>query len=119
MKNIYKILEQEYIRSKNKKNFDKNKFNLYIENTIRNKFKNCDNFYVVKDTLASPSGTYYLNSQAYQKNNDMYETLYGLLLYINNTKENKLIVRKGFLTCEDLEYNLYLKNKEKNNGKLF
>lgn len=119
MKKIYEILEKEYIKSKNKKNFDKNKFNLYIEDTIRNKFKQCDSFYVVNDPLALPSGAYYLNSQAYRKNNDMYETLFGLLLYINNIKENKLVVRKGFLTCEDLEFNLNLKNKEKNNTKNF
>ena len=119
MKNIYDIIEMEYKKSKNKKNFSKTKFNFYIENLIKKKYKDCNSFYVVQDTLASPSGTYPLNSQAFQKCDEMYETTFGLMLFIDDKKTNKLVIHKGFLTCEDLELNLNLKNKEKNNIKIF
>ena len=108
---LYEKIENEYKKACKKKNFDETKFNLYIEKLTRKKYPISNKFYVVNDSC---SNIYHsIRTQAYKKSNfdedKMYETEFGLLCYPEENK--KAIIREGFLTCEDIKYNLNVKRK--------
>ena len=116
MKDIYVTLEKEFLKQSKKENFNKKDFNKVIEQVIKSKFPNNQNFAVVNVEF---NGKMFLKAQCFElvKENSkrIFETTDGRIVYVYKFGGGNELSHEGFITCEDIETNLHVKQTLKEN----
>ena len=120
MKNIYKEIERKYLQAKKSKDFNSNEFNSKIEQTIKEFYSENKDFDVLKVLY---DGKHYVYVQGVRvdidENKKMYLTTQNNYAYVYRMGGGNEIAHNGCLTCQDIENNLKIKEKDKNISKEF